>query len=767
MIDPARPDFSNTPVSPQRPQFVYAPVESACSPAVTIVTPFYNTGTIFHETARSVLQQSLQQWEWLIINDGSTDPEALALLAQYRQRDPRIRVIDQPENKGLSAARNTGFASARTPYVVQLDSDDLLEPTAIEKWLWFLESYPEFAFVKGYSVGFGAQEYLWQKGFHDGGAFLEDNLVAPTSAIRTHVHHAVGGYDESNRAGLEDWDFWLRCAHAEYWGGTVPEYLDWYRRRPTHKDRWTNWDQGERQQAFLADLRQKYAKLWNGGFPQVQLRHPLPYDNVPDELPWENRLRKTHRRLLLLIPWLAIGGADKFNLDVVEQYTQRGWEVTVVTTLRGENPWLPYFIQYTPDIFILQHFLRVADYPRFLRYVIASRQVDAVLMSHSEFSYLSLPYLRAHFPELAILDFCHIEEEDWKNGGYPHLAVKHQELLTANIVSSAHLKRWMVDRGADPEQISVCYTNVDTKRWKPNAARRIAVRQELQIAPDSAVLLYTARLCPQKQPLVFAEVMVRLTQKFRNCLALVAGDGPESEWLRAFVHKHGLAQQIRLLGAVSNENVRDLMSAADVFFLPSRWEGIALSVYEAMACALPVVIADVGGQRELVTPECGALITLSDEPTQIVQYTEVLVQLLHDEKKRAEMGHAARKRVEASFGLSDMGTRMEELITAAQQRAKSSPCPTPSLGVGRMSATLAVEQVRLSELADGLWWERQRAGLHPHLLDPHNDSWRTLAYFTIRRLCLPYYREILDWGGKVLLPLKNGLKRALLEGGRS
>jgi hypothetical protein len=114
---------------------------------------------------------------------------------------------------------------------VQLDSDDLLETTAVEKWFWFLESYPEYAFCKGYSVGFGAREYLWDKSFHLGKTFLCENLVDPTSMIRKDIHTIVNGYDESIRQGLEDWDFWLRCASKGYWGGNIPEYLDWYRRR--------------------------------------------------------------------------------------------------------------------------------------------------------------------------------------------------------------------------------------------------------------------------------------------------------------------------------------------------------------------------------------------------------------------------------------------------------------------------------------------------------------------------------------------------------
>ena len=110
MIDPLRPDYANTPASPMRPDFGYRPENPAVAPYVSIVTPFYNTGPVFYETARSVLRQSFQQWEWLIVNDGSTDAEALSILEEFRQVDPRIRVIDHEVNRGLSAARNTAIS---------------------------------------------------------------------------------------------------------------------------------------------------------------------------------------------------------------------------------------------------------------------------------------------------------------------------------------------------------------------------------------------------------------------------------------------------------------------------------------------------------------------------------------------------------------------------------------------------------------------------------------------------------------------------------
>jgi glycosyltransferase involved in cell wall biosynthesis/GT2 family glycosyltransferase len=738
-------------------------------PCVTIVTPFYNTGPIFHETARSVLQQSLQQWEWLIVNDGSTDPASLSILEGYRSSDPRIWVIDLGTNRGPSAARNTGFQKARASYVIQLDSDNLLELTAIEKWLWFLESYPEFAFVKGYSVGFAAQEYLWQEGFHNGSAFLEENFVDATSAIRQSVHATAGGYDEAIREGLEDWDFWLRCASSGHWGGTVPEYLDWYRRRPTHSERWANWDNAERQQAFRARLHQRYPALWSGGFPRIRLRHQQPLDTVPQTLPWENRLRKDKRRLLLLVPWLTCGGADKFNLDALEQLTRRGWEVSVATTLLGDSSWLPHFARYTPDIFILPHFLRLVDYPRFLRYLIQSRQVEVVLIANSEFGYLLLPYLRAYFPGVAFLDYCHIEEEYWKNGGYPRMAVEYQELLDLNVVSSEHLKEWMIRQGAESQRIQVCSTNIDSDLWRPNPERRAAVRQELGFHDMLPVVLYAGRVCAQKQPRVFAQTMLRLRQRGAQFAALAAGNGPDLEWLRAVVRKQRMGEQIRLLGAVSNERMRELMVAADIFFLPSQWEGIALSIYEAMACGLAVVGADVGGQRELVTPECGVLVSCSDEATEAERYAEVLAGLLQDPRHRQAMGRAGRERVSAHFRLEQMGERMAWLLQEAVRLHTAQPRPVPGLGLGRACATQVVEHLRLAAVTDWLWLERERQGglegLSLYSLDGQKAHWRIFTYFTLRRRLLPYYRAALDRDIKWLIPLKDRLKRVLLRGG--
>ncbi|MCP4251098.1 MAG: glycosyltransferase family 2 protein, partial [bacterium] len=192
--DPTFPYYTPLPSAPERPTYGYRPRALNAPPAVSIVTPFYDTGEIFRQTAESVFRQTMQQWEWIIVNDASTDDEALQVLAEYREADPRIRVIDHAVNRGVGAARNSGFEAARTDYVVQLDSDDLLEPTMVEKLYWCLQSYPAYSFAKGYTAGFGVESYLWINGFHFREAFLETNHADALAMIKRSAARAVGGY---------------------------------------------------------------------------------------------------------------------------------------------------------------------------------------------------------------------------------------------------------------------------------------------------------------------------------------------------------------------------------------------------------------------------------------------------------------------------------------------------------------------------------------------------------------------------------------------
>jgi glycosyltransferase involved in cell wall biosynthesis len=651
---------------------------------------------------------SYPHWEWIIVDDGTTDPDSLAQLAAIVAADQRISVITQP-NRGPAAARNRAVEAAHGAYLLQLDADDLVEPTFVEKSLWVLELQRQFAACSAYNVTFGARPLLWNHGFQSYKHNLTlENFVTSQAVIRRDAYLAAGGYDESIRHGHEDWDFWLNLAEAGLWGYTIPEHLTWYR---TSRDSRILETEGvtPRQQAFHSWLLQKHQRL-RAHFPHPTFITGLdqPHTGLDVESPIRNPLLKPEgtQRILLLVPWLTIGGADKFTLDLVHMLARRGYQFTIVATRAADHTWLHKFAQITPDIFLLHHFLRHADYPRFLKYLIASRQIDAILISHSELGYELVPFLRAYHPRLPILDYTHVEEEQWNNGGYPWMAVQMRSQLDLSVASTQHLKNWMVGRGADPDHITVVHTNIDPTEWDPSRYKSSATRQRLGIDPDTAIVLFVGRVVDQKRPLMWVEILRRLRDTHPHFLGVVIGDGVLLRAMKGVVRQHRLQEHIRFLGPLPNDAVRELMAAADILLLPSQYEGLALVLYEAMAMKTVPVATAFGGHPELVTPECGYLVPSSDR--EIEEYTEAMRQLLGDPKTLRAMAAAGRARVQAHFALEQMADGMERALADAGTQAAARSASAPDLVLAQHSAFLAVEYGRMSEVSERLWHDNER-----------------------------------------------------------
>jgi glycosyltransferase involved in cell wall biosynthesis len=252
----------------------------------------------------------------------------------------------------------------------------------------------------------------------------------------------------------------------------------------------------------------------------------------------------------------------------------------------------------------------------------------------------------------------------------------------------------MVERGGDPSRISVCYLNVDERQWRPDPAARVAVRAELGIDAAVPAIVFAGRVCRQKQPRVLAATLNELARRKLRFVALVAGDGEDMPALRRAIAEGPAASNTRLLGLTPNSRVRQLMQAADLFFLPSEWEGIALGIYEAMACGLAIVGADVGGQRELVTPDCGVLVPRSSESGESNAYADAIAGLLGDPTRLRALGEAGRSRIEVDFTLEQLGNRMAGLledVIAQGPRAAASPGLDTEAARSRSVAQLAAQ----------------------------------------------------------------------------
>lgn len=207
-------------------------------PKVSVIITTYNSMAYLPQTVESVLRQTFTDFEVLLVDDGSSDSTlewASGLV------DPRVKLISQ-QNQGVCVARNTGIAHARGEYVSFLDSDDLWEPTKLEKQVRCLEDNPALGLVHtwlalideegnltGRVLASNAEDDVWKQ-------IVQKNSVACSSVlVRRCCFETVGDFDTDLRVA-EDWDMWIRIAER-YQFGLIKEPLVRYRQRVNSKSK--------------------------------------------------------------------------------------------------------------------------------------------------------------------------------------------------------------------------------------------------------------------------------------------------------------------------------------------------------------------------------------------------------------------------------------------------------------------------------------------------------------------------------------------------
>jgi len=196
---------------------------------VAVVIPCFNQGAFLPEAIESVHAQTYPNVECVVVDDGSTDPQTVDVLAEFRRRG--IRVVSQ-ENQGLPSARNAGVRATDTDFFVPLDADDRLHPRFIERLLGPLLENPGLGYCYSYVQLFGAEDRLWRCPAYDPHRLLIENLSNPAAVVRRAAFDEVGGYHPDMVHGFEDWDFWIALLSVGYQGHLVPEPLLEYRRHP-------------------------------------------------------------------------------------------------------------------------------------------------------------------------------------------------------------------------------------------------------------------------------------------------------------------------------------------------------------------------------------------------------------------------------------------------------------------------------------------------------------------------------------------------------
>lgn len=640
-------------------------------PLISIISAYYNVQDYIMQTAYSIFNQTFPYWEWIIVDDGSKE-ENKKILDTLKAMDSRVKVYYNSENLKLPKTRDVAISKATTDYLFILDPDDLIDKTALETAYFAMKTHPEVTWVCSDSVGFGAEEYLWRQPF-DMRRLKKYNMLCVNALIKKQAVLDVGGYSNVPPDVYEDWHLWLRLLANGASVLKMSHFAFWYRRRANGVLSGINSDKEKRERA-LKEIAKVGKNINDDAVKAIQ--YPItdnykPFGCHPKEFDFEVpyiKKDKNKKRILCIFPWLVLGGADKFNLNLLEKLKEEGYEVTIVTTVASEYVWRQRFEKYATEIFDLTTFLDKKDWPAFIDYLVKSRNYDLIFQSNSEYGYYLIPWLKCRYPEMPIIDYVHMEEWHWRDGGYPRDSIAMEKYLDYTYTCSAYLIDIMKEQmNKKKDNIDVVYIGTDEKSFNPEIVEE-PTDSELEKLKDKKKVLFTCRIAEQKRPVLMIEILRKLVNVRKDIGFVVVGDGNMLPMIKEMADTYGIQDNIAFLG--QKKDVRPYYKIADATLICSMIEGLSLTSYESLVMGVPVVSADVGGQKELIDEKCGRIIKLYQNPKknindydysdeEIDEYVNAIIDVIDNGE---ELRKNCRSKILERFTIEKMQENMLDII---------------------------------------------------------------------------------------------------------
>ncbi|MEI6970000.1 MAG: glycosyltransferase family A protein [bacterium] len=243
---------------------------------VSVIVTCYNLGAYLEECLESAMKSTCSDFEVIVVDDGSTDPETVKTVARLEKLysgDDRVRFIRQ-SNKGVSAARNTGIAQARGECILPLDADNRIRPQYLTRAVQVMTDDPSIGVVYAWAERFGIRTGAWEFPPFDRQKMLLCNCVESCSAFRKRVWVDNNGYDESRfREGYEDWDFWLGAIEHGWRFHRIQEVLFDYRVRSNSMVSACN--EPAVRQKLVTQLIEKHKTLYSSCWPDLLISREL------------------------------------------------------------------------------------------------------------------------------------------------------------------------------------------------------------------------------------------------------------------------------------------------------------------------------------------------------------------------------------------------------------------------------------------------------------------------------------------------------------
>jgi len=395
------------------------------------------------------------------------------------------------------------------------------------------------------------------------------------------------------------------------------------------------------------------------------LEIPLPYYILRQEVGLLVKIK-----VLLVITLSELGGAQKVVYNIASGLSPEQFEITVACSPGGELVnWLR----------VLPQGIKVVEIPELKRNISPLNDLKAFYKLYSLMKKEGFHIVHCHSSKAGVLGRLaarlagvpkiFFTVHGWGINEYQVRPARFFYTLTERFtgalstgivcVSQNDLEKGLRLRLASPDRLSVIYNGMPEPQKKKGV-----LRKELAIKEEDIIIGTVARLALQKDPLFLLNVAERMIASSNNRLNkrriyfVIVGDGPLRLKCEEYIKRKGLEERVFLLGA--REEAAELMQDFDVFVLFSRWEGLPLTVIEAMLAGVPVVANAVGGVGEMVVNnETGYLIDKLD----VNEAEKALWDLVSNPGKRFSMGEAGRQRALKLFNVSRMVEEYKKLYT--------------------------------------------------------------------------------------------------------
>ncbi|WP_206919528.1 glycosyltransferase [Alicyclobacillus suci] len=345
--------------------------------------------------------------------------------------------------------------------------------------------------------------------------------------------------------------------------------------------------------------------------------------------------------LLLIVPWLVTGGADKVNLDLVENLKCQSTHI--MTTLPTEHEWEGQFRQHTPHITHLGNWFTSLDsMTDYVLDYIARHKIDVVLISNSQLGYQLSEPLKRVYSDLKIVDLLHMEEPH-EPFDYFRYSARYKSNLDHRIVITNALKKSLVSLYGESEaRVSVIPNGVKVSRsYRDTGYIEKLHRKRIHIG-------FVGRMVKQKQPMDFIHMASLLSQMSNVVEFSMVGDGELLSEVAKAVESSGL--NIQILGR-KERGIDHIRDAVDILVAPSLREGLPIVGLEALSVGVPVVAYDVPGWRDLIIDGMnGYLVPMGD----IKGLASQVKSILEDNELREQLSINAYTLVSEKFSIQRM-----------------------------------------------------------------------------------------------------------------